>query len=88
MRYRTRTAWVLAEASGQRVIESVREDGWVFRSTVKWTSLSQLDAGATFTRDAAIFGSLQGRCAREIGGALKIRTFSYARRPGGRFECR
>jgi hypothetical protein len=46
MRYGTRTVRVVAEASGQRVvIESVREDGQVFRSSVKWTSLSPLEAG-------------------------------------------
>jgi hypothetical protein len=69
MRYGTRTVRVVAEASGQRVvIESVREDGQVFRSSVKWTSLSPLEAGlfggdaalaSTFTfRNAATFPSM------------------------------
>ncbi|MBB5502055.1 hypothetical protein [Paraburkholderia sp. MM5384-R2] len=46
MRYGTRIVRVIAEASGQRaVIESVREDGRVFRSAVKWISLSELENG-------------------------------------------
>jgi hypothetical protein len=50
MRYGTRTVRVGAEASGQRVvIESVREDGQVFRSTVKWASLAPLDDGLGFS---------------------------------------
>lgn len=44
MRYGERIVRVIAEASGQRVIiESVNEDGRVFRSTVKWLSLSGPD---------------------------------------------
>jgi hypothetical protein len=43
MRYGERIVRVIAEASGQRVIiESVKEDGLAFRSTVKWLSLSAL----------------------------------------------
>jgi hypothetical protein len=43
MRYGERIVRVMAEASGQRVIiESVNEDGRVFRSTVKWISLTAL----------------------------------------------
>jgi hypothetical protein len=46
MRYGTRTVRVVAEASGQRVvIESVREDGEVFRRTVKWASRLPPDEG-------------------------------------------
>ncbi|WP_436197057.1 hypothetical protein [Paraburkholderia hospita] len=40
MRYGKRTVRVIADASGQRVIiESVDEDGRIFRSTVKWANL-------------------------------------------------
>ncbi|QXE07464.1 hypothetical protein BJG93_37005 (plasmid) [Paraburkholderia sprentiae WSM5005] len=46
MRYGTRIVRVIAEVSGQRVvIESVSEDGRVFRSAVKWSSLSELENG-------------------------------------------
>lgn len=43
MRYGERTVRVVAEASGQRaIVESVGDDGRVFRSNVKWTSLLAL----------------------------------------------
>ena len=43
MRYGERTVRVIAEASGQRVIiESVNEEGRIFRSVVKWISLIAL----------------------------------------------
>ncbi|CAB3774186.1 hypothetical protein [Paraburkholderia humisilvae] len=43
MRYGERIVRVIAEASGQRVIiESAKEEGRTFRSTVKWSSLTAL----------------------------------------------
>ncbi|MBY4791626.1 hypothetical protein [Burkholderia multivorans] len=45
MRYGVRVVRVVAEARGQRVIiESVDEDGRLFRSAVKWPNLSALAA--------------------------------------------
>ncbi|MFM0204737.1 hypothetical protein PQR53_33480 [Paraburkholderia fungorum] len=43
MQYGDRTVRVVAEASGQRaIIESVGDDGRIFRSNVKWTNLLAL----------------------------------------------
>jgi hypothetical protein len=43
MQYGDRTVRVVAEASGQRaIIESVGDDGRIFRSHVKWTNLLAL----------------------------------------------
>ncbi|MDX6557868.1 MAG: hypothetical protein QOF72_917 [Blastocatellia bacterium] len=41
-------------------------------------------------RARSLISKVTGRLVSEgqIRGAVKIRTFSYARRPGGRFECR
>ncbi len=45
MRYGVRVVRVVAEARGQRmVVESVNGDGRLFRSAVKWASLSALTA--------------------------------------------
>jgi hypothetical protein len=45
MRYGVRVIRVVAEARGQQVIvESVNEDGRLFRSAVKWANLSALTA--------------------------------------------
>jgi hypothetical protein len=43
MQYGERTVRIVAEASGQRaIIESVGDDGRIFRSHVKWTNLLAL----------------------------------------------